>query len=75
MNKNIKQTLKICTYNVRTLASTERFLELTNALKNIKWDIVGLAETRKMGCQIEEYSDIIFFAISAKLKAYMEWDL
>ncbi|GBP80187.1 Neuronal acetylcholine receptor subunit beta-3 [Eumeta japonica] len=59
-NQDIKQTLKICAYNVRTLASTERFLELTNALSNINWDILGLAEIRKMECKIKEYSVLIF---------------
>lgn len=48
-------TFKICTYNVRSLASIERHLELSYALENINWDIMGLSEVRKQGCNIEEY--------------------
>lgn len=40
-------TLKICTYNVRSLMSTERYLELVYALENITCDIIGLSEVRR----------------------------
>lgn len=52
--------MNICTYNVRSLASTERYLELNNALAYINHDIIGLSEVRRMGCNIEEYENYIF---------------
>ena len=51
--------LKICTYNVRSLSSTERYLELIYALENINFDVLGLAEVRRMGSNIEEYKEYI----------------
>lgn len=50
----------MCTFNVRSLASEERYLELNNALKNINCDILGLSEVRRLGCNIEEHYDYIF---------------
>lgn len=44
---------------MRSLSSTERYLELTYALENIDCDIIGLSEVRRMGCNIEEYQDYI----------------
>jgi len=41
--------LIICTYNVRTLLGEDRLGELINALEAIKWDILGLCETRMKG--------------------------
>ena len=41
-----KQTLFIGTFNVRTLSTEDRILELEEALKQLKWDILGLSETR-----------------------------
>jgi len=37
------------TYNVRTLLGEDRLRELINALEAIKWDILGLCETRMKG--------------------------
>lgn len=54
------RSLKICTYNVRSLSSTERFIELTEALEEIDHDVVGLAEVRRNGCDIEEHTKHIF---------------
>lgn len=57
-----KQTiisLQICTYNVRSLASRERLLELKESLKYIKYDIIGLAQVRRMGVNIIEDNDHI----------------
>lgn len=51
--------LKICTYNVRSLATFEKYIELTYTLKNINFDIIGLAEVRRSGCNIEEYQDYV----------------
>jgi len=44
----------IATYNVRSLSSEERLLELEEELKEIKWDVIGLAETRRRGESIKK---------------------
>lgn len=50
----IKNTTYIGTYNVRTLRTTEKEWELDNALREIKFDIIGLGEIRKLGENIVE---------------------
>lgn len=40
--------------------SSERLLELTQALTKIDHDIIGLTEIRRIGCEIQEHSDYIF---------------
>ena len=52
----------IATYNVRSLSSEERLLELEEELKEIKWDVIGLAETRRRGESIKklESGNILF---------------
>lgn len=55
-----EQGLKICTFNVRSLSTKERTLELNNAIDKIKWDIIGLAEVKKTGYTIEEHKEYIF---------------
>lgn len=47
-------------YNVKTLSTYSRLLELTESLRNIKYDIIGLSEVRKLGKRIEEHDDFIF---------------
>lgn len=44
---------------MRSLSTKERLLELTYALKNINFDIIGLGEVRRMGCNIEEHQEYI----------------
>lgn len=56
-NQPIK--LYILTYNVRSLSSYERLIELTETLKEVKYDIVGIAETRRSRSKIEEYDDFV----------------
>lgn len=51
--------LYIITFNVKTLSSHERLIELSEAVKGIKYDIIGLAEVRRTGNQIVEYDDFI----------------
>ena len=53
-NPRVSQTLHICTYNVRTLKGQEKEEELEQELLNFKWEIVGLAETRRKGVQLEQ---------------------
>ncbi|XP_057654761.1 uncharacterized protein LOC130893016 [Diorhabda carinulata] len=38
---------KIITYNVRTLSSSSKLLEMEEEIKDISWDIIGLCETRR----------------------------
>ncbi|KAI8437727.1 hypothetical protein MSG28_011961 [Choristoneura fumiferana] len=56
---NPPKNLYVLTYNVKTLSSYERLLELIEALKDIKYDIIGLAETRRTGNKIEEHKNFI----------------
>ncbi|GBP75351.1 Craniofacial development protein 2 [Eumeta japonica] len=82
---NLINQLYITTYNVRTLSSQERLIELTEALKNVKNDIIGLCEVRRLGSKITEYENFIFchtgespgkygvgFIIKKYLKQYLE---
>jgi len=48
------QLMYICTYNTRTLRTDEHLEHLMEELNNFKWDIIGLAETRRAGEGIEE---------------------
>lgn len=50
------KTLQICTYNVRTI-SKEHLDFFLEELKAIKWDIVGLCETKLAGTFVETVSD------------------
>lgn len=50
----INSDLTIATLNVRTLLGEERFVELEEALINIKADILGLSETRREGNDLIE---------------------
>ena len=53
--KNLRaSSIYISTYNIRCLSSEERLLELEEELKEIKWDILGLAETRRCGESIKK---------------------
>lgn len=59
--KSTNKTLHIATLNVLTLRTDERLEELENALQNIKWDILGLSEIRRLGDTIQEHRDYIFY--------------
>ena len=43
------QELFICTYNTRTIRTEESLQHLLDELEEFKWDIIGLAETRREG--------------------------
>ncbi|XP_072380812.1 uncharacterized protein [Diabrotica undecimpunctata] len=47
--KNYSSLLRIATYNIRTMRTQEHLDELEQELSNIKWDIIGLCETRLPG--------------------------
>lgn len=54
-----KNKLMIATYNVRTLSSYDRLLKFEEAIRNIKYDIIGISEMRRHGDKIEEYENFI----------------
>lgn len=56
-NLNKNNTLYICTLNVKTLRTEERMVELKEALSKIKWDVIGIAEVRRLGQNIFEHID------------------
>ena len=41
--------LKICTYNARSLSSDDRVTEFEDEIAKIKFDIIGISETRRKG--------------------------
>ena len=41
--------LKICTYNARSLSSDDRVTEFEEEIARIKFDIIGISETRRTG--------------------------
>ena len=41
--------LKICTYNARSLSSDDRVTEFEDEIARIKFDIIGISETRRKG--------------------------
>ena len=51
-NGEKNMTLDVLHYNCRSLASEVRMNEIEEALKEIKWDIVGLSEIRRDGERI-----------------------
>lgn len=53
------QQLKILTYNVRTLSSYDRLLELEENLKKINYVIIGISKVRRLGNRIEEYETFV----------------
>ncbi|KAL0841626.1 hypothetical protein ABMA28_015281 [Loxostege sticticalis] len=60
----------ISTLNTRTLSTEDRLEELRQALTNLKWDIIGLSEVRRMGDEIREYEDFIFYYHGEKKGMY-----
>ena len=41
--------LQICTYNARSLSSDDRVTEFEDEIARIKFDIIGISETRRKG--------------------------
>lgn len=54
-----KSEIHVTTLNVTTLKSEEKLTELIYALKQIKWDILGLSEVRRSGERIVAHPDYI----------------
>lgn len=44
-----KKTVHIASYNIRTMRAEEHLTNLEKELKNIKWDVLGISETRLSG--------------------------
>ena len=44
--------LNIGTYNVRSLRTDDRLMELDTELDNVKWDVVGISEVRRKGTEL-----------------------
>ncbi|GBP91607.1 hypothetical protein EVAR_99906_1 [Eumeta japonica] len=62
-NSYRKSVIYIAALNVLTLGKEEYLMELTYALKSIKWDIIGLSEVRRMGESITCYLDFLLYQI------------
>lgn len=56
--------------NVRTLMTDNRLEELEEAIRFIKWDVIGLCEVRRMGEEIREYNEHIFYFYGKKQGIY-----
>lgn len=61
VNTVSRYNLYICTLNTRTLRTPESLHELEIAISNIKWDILGISEMRRIGEGIEEREHYILF--------------
>lgn len=58
---NKKKLIHIATLNTRTLRTDESLQELEKALEDVKWDILGISELRRLGEKIEERTGYILF--------------
>lgn len=58
--KKKEELFHVITYNVKTLSTSHRLLELMNSLKNTKYDVIGISEVRRLGTSIQEYDSFIF---------------
>ncbi|CAK1595505.1 unnamed protein product [Parnassius mnemosyne] len=55
------EVLHIATLNTRTLRTHESLLELEKSLENIKYDILGICEMRRLGEKIEDHGSYILY--------------
>lgn len=62
-NKNSTQTLKffISTFNAQSISNDSYMLEFENALKEIKFDVIGLSEVKQIGEEVMEMNGYIFY--------------
>ena len=47
--RNTNSNIYVATLNTRSLRTNEKLIELELALDNIKWDIIGISEMRRLG--------------------------
>lgn len=62
-NNHQKSVIYIASLNLLTLRNEENLTELTYALKQIKWDIVGLSKVRRLGESIASHPDYLIYQI------------
>ncbi|GBP07186.1 hypothetical protein EVAR_92088_1 [Eumeta japonica] len=62
-NSHRRAKIYVAALNVLTLKNDENLTELTHALKQIKWDIVGLSEVRRRGERIISHPDFLLYHI------------
>ncbi|KOB67023.1 Endonuclease-reverse transcriptase, partial [Operophtera brumata] len=56
----------ISTFNVRSLLSEKRVIELEHALSGVKWDIIGISEVTREGFKIEDRVDYVLYYYGKK---------
>lgn len=56
-----KNTFHICTFNVKSLSSEQKLIELKTALQDVNHDVIGLCEVRRLGEKIIEDDEYIFY--------------
>ncbi|XP_030760806.1 craniofacial development protein 2-like [Sitophilus oryzae] len=47
--RKCSRVFKIATYNVRSLSTEEKLLELQEVLDKVNWDFIGMSEIRRQG--------------------------
>ena len=52
--ERVVQNMYIGTYNICSLLGEDRLAELEEELKAIKWNIIGLSETRRHGERVQK---------------------
>ncbi len=62
--------LNILYYNCQGLATEERLYELEKALENVKWDILGISEVRRVGENLIKRTNGNIFYYYGKTKGF-----
>lgn len=78
VNKKVRKTkvtntatkLQVLHFNCRGLSDTARIYEFEEAIKNIKWDVIGISETRKEGEKLERKINGNLFYYYGERKGY-----
>ena len=60
------KVLDICTYNVRTLRNNEHLDCFLNEVKDIKWDVIGLCETKLSNAFVEAVKSNHYITVVSK---------
>lgn len=67
-NEIESQGIFIATLNTKSLCKERQLIQLQNALNNIKWDILGVSEVRRMGEEIIELQNGDIFSYVGQTK-------
>ncbi|PZC85214.1 hypothetical protein B5X24_HaOG202399 [Helicoverpa armigera] len=62
-NKNKSNDINIATINCRSFRTPEKLQELEIALEELKWEIIGISEIRRLGQSIEDHGKYILHYI------------